>query len=94
MASNYRLNASDTSWAIIDNATDAPVRLDGIPLVTMEAAEARHMLRILDGIDQIRTTSKWWANLAKKRAKMMTSSGAVQAVEFKPLRPFASSNWT
>jgi len=93
MASNYRLKASDTSWAIIDKATDAPARLDGISLVTMEAAEARHMLRILDGIDQIRTTSKWWANLAKKRTKI-GSSGAVQAVEFKPLRPFVSSNWT
>jgi hypothetical protein len=69
MASNYRLKASDTSWAIIDNATDAPARLGDIPLVTMQAAEALHMLRILDGIDQIRTTSKWWANLAKKRAR-------------------------
>ncbi|MDR9772860.1 hypothetical protein [Rhizobium hidalgonense] len=94
MASNYRLEASDTTWAIVDIATDAPARLDGIPLVTMEAAEARHMLRILYGIDQIRTNSRWWAKLAKKRAKMITSSEDVPAVEFEPLRPFVSSNWT
>ncbi|MBB4239095.1 hypothetical protein [Rhizobium esperanzae] len=94
MASNYRLEARDTTWAIIDIATDAPARLDGIPLVTMEAAEARHMLRILYDIDRIRTNSKWWAKLVKKRAKMIASSHDVQAVEFEPLRPFGSSNWT
>lgn len=94
MASNYRLQANDTTWAVIDEATGAPARLDGIPLVRMEATEARHMLCILDGIDRIRTTSKWWAELSKERAKMTTFPGAAQAVEFKPLRPFSSSKWT
>ncbi|MGO6791406.1 hypothetical protein ACCT17_35945 [Rhizobium ruizarguesonis] len=92
MVSNYRLEASDTTWAIIDKATDAPARLDGIPLVTMDAAEARHMLRILYGIDRIRNNSQWWAKLAKKRAKTITPD--VQAVKFEPLRPFVTSIWT
>ncbi|MGR9257475.1 hypothetical protein [Rhizobium leguminosarum] len=91
MASNYRLQASETTWAIIDKEIDTPALLDAKPLVRMEATKARHMFRILDGIDGIRTTSKWWAELATERAKMPC---AVQALEFKPLRPFVSGNWT
>lgn len=94
MASNYRLHASDATWTIIDKATDAPARLDGIPLVTMEAVEAKHMLRILDGIDRVQASSKWWAKQARKRARMLTSSEADEPVEFQSLRPFRWFNWT
>ncbi|WP_208248323.1 hypothetical protein WGT02_08330 [Rhizobium sp. T1470] len=54
-------------WSIIDKATHMPARLDGVPLVSLEADEAKDMRAILEGIDRIRSDKACWVSFVKQQ---------------------------
>ncbi|CDM58750.1 hypothetical protein LPU83_3100 [Rhizobium favelukesii] len=85
----YRLCMNVEGWSIIDQATLAPVRLDGVPLASMKSDEAKHMLSILKGIDRVRAASRWWASFAKKKRPpaQRTRIEAPGLGDFEVLRP-------
>ncbi|WP_245306723.1 MULTISPECIES: hypothetical protein [unclassified Rhizobium] len=89
MAGEYRLYSEGKSWSIIDQATLEPARLDGVPLSSMEAEEARHMLIILKGIDRVRSASRKSASIAKRTrpARVTISPPPIVRDMFEMLRP-------
>ncbi len=89
MADEYRLRLEGEYWSIIDEATHEPARLDGIPLSSMAADEAKYMLKILKGLERVRKASKRSAKLAKRSRTKATeaSPSAMLNDVFAPLRP-------
>ncbi|MBB3319797.1 hypothetical protein FHT77_005714 [Rhizobium sp. BK181] len=89
MAEEYRLRMEGEHWSIIDEATLEPARLDGVPLATMEAVEAKYMLKILQGLDRVRKASKRSASMVKKHGIKTVRISPVQPVTdaFAPLKP-------
>ena len=89
MAGEYRLCSEGESWSIVDQATQEPARLDGVPLSSMEAEEAKHMLVILKGIDRVRSASRKSASIAKKirPQRVKVSSPPIVHDMFEMLRP-------
>lgn len=89
MAEEYRLRTEGSGWAIIDQATHEPARLDGVPFTAMEAEEAKHMLAILRSIDRVRTASKRLASANRKRSDTTQTAANPQLdAVFEALRPF------
>ncbi|WP_088702674.1 hypothetical protein [Rhizobium sp. R693] len=93
MAGEYRLCSQGEFWSIIDQATQEPARLDGVPLSSMDAVEAKHMLAILKGIDRLRSASRKSVSMAKKMRpqSVMVSSPPIVYEMFEMLRPLTGS---
>ena len=89
MAGDYRLCSEGAFWSIIDQATQEPARLDGVPLSSMEAEEAKHMLVILKGIDRVRSASRKSASIAKKMRpqRVNVASSPIAHDMFEMLQP-------
>jgi hypothetical protein len=63
----FRLCMKDVGWSIIAKARHTPVRLDGVPLVSVEADEANDIKAILEGIDRIRSDKACRVSFVKQR---------------------------
>ncbi|KQV68412.1 hypothetical protein ASC90_12440 [Rhizobium sp. Root1220] len=58
-------------WSIVDEATQSPVRLDGVSLSAMSKDEARQMLKVLRGIDAVRSASTKAAAFARRLGRQL-----------------------
>jgi|UPI00068D1BE1 hypothetical protein len=68
--SKYILVQDDDKWSIVDEATQAPAKIDGVWLAHMQHDEARQMIKILRGIDVIRGASTRTAVSAKRLGRL------------------------
>jgi hypothetical protein len=76
---SYSLCADDNgTWSIVDEATQAAAKIDGICLSHMDSEEARQMLKVLRGIEQrgieqIRSLSARSSASTRKLAKLSSN---------------------
>jgi hypothetical protein len=66
---NFSLRMDGEVWSIIDEATQAIAKMDGIHLTNMPQDEAHHMLKLLKAIEQLRRQSIRASTSAKRFAR-------------------------
>jgi hypothetical protein len=72
---NFSLRMDGDMWSIIDEATQAIAKMDGIRMTNMPQDEAHHMLKLLKAIEKLRRFSIRASTSAKKLTKEHWETG-------------------
>lgn len=68
--SKYELCVDGEKWAIIDEATQSPAKIDGVRLSQMGYDEARQILKVLRGSETVKSASTKAAASTRRLAKL------------------------